>query len=31
MTEAKIVDISKKDVILREAIAEGFIKLKKET
>lgn len=28
---AKMVDISPKDIVLREAIAEGFIKLKKET
>jgi len=26
-----VVDISKKDVVLREAIAEGYIKLKKST
>jgi len=31
MTEAKVVDISSKGVVLREATAEGFIKLKKET
>lgn len=31
MTEAKVVDISSKDVVLREAVAEGFIRLKKET
>ncbi|BFH73536.1 cyclic pyranopterin monophosphate synthase MoaC [Sulfurisphaera javensis] len=31
MTEAKIVDISSKDIVLREATAEGFIKLRKET
>lgn len=31
MTEAKVVDISKKNIVLREAVAEGFIKLKKDT
>lgn len=31
MTEAKIVDISSKDIVLREAKVEGFIKLKKDT
>ena len=31
MTEAKIVDISSKDIVLREAVAEGFIKLKPST
>ncbi|BCU70499.1 cyclic pyranopterin monophosphate synthase MoaC [Stygiolobus caldivivus] len=31
MTEAKVVDISKKEVVLREAKVEGFIKLKKDT
>ncbi|BAB65466.1 cyclic pyranopterin monophosphate synthase MoaC [Sulfurisphaera tokodaii] len=31
MTEAKIVDISSKDIVLREAVVEGYIKLRKET
>lgn len=31
MTETRMVDISSKDVVLREAIAEGFIKLRRET
>ncbi|QIW23335.1 cyclic pyranopterin monophosphate synthase MoaC [Sulfolobus sp. S-194] len=31
MTEAKIIDISSKDVVLREAVVEGYIKLRKET
>jgi len=31
MTETKMIDISSKDVVLREAVAEGFIKLRRET
>jgi GTP cyclohydrolase subunit MoaC len=31
MTEARMVDISEKQPVLRIAIAEGYIKLKKET
>ncbi|AHC51246.1 molybdenum cofactor biosynthesis protein MoaC [Sulfolobus acidocaldarius SUSAZ] len=31
MTEIRMIDISGKDIVLREAIAEGFIKLKKDT
>ena len=31
MTEAKMVDISSKGIVLREATAEGFIKLKQST
>ncbi|MEM0015682.1 MAG: cyclic pyranopterin monophosphate synthase MoaC [Saccharolobus sp.] len=30
-SEVKMIDISKKDIVLREAVAEGFIELRKET